>query len=284
MIIIADKAGQLGNRLFLSAHIIAFAIEYNLTVLNPAFEDYACFFQHTYNNLFCCYPVRQHFAIYNKLARSLSYKFTYYLAKLLVKTKIKNKYLDAIRLLEPEELYLSSPEFLNRVKQTRIILLQGWSFRDEPNLIKHSEKIKVYFTPLEIHQSNVNNLINKIKQTCDILVGVHIRQGDYKDFAGGKYFYSSNQYLQVMEKVERLFPNQKVAFLICSNNQQGKTDFANLSVTFGNNHIIEDMYSFAQCDYIIGPPSTYTLWASFYGNVPLYKIQDPELPVNFQTY
>jgi len=29
------------------------------------------------------------------------------------------------------------------------------------------------------------------------------------------------------------------------------------------------MYGFARCDYLIGPPSTFTMWASFYGQVPL---------------
>ena len=33
---------------------------------------------------------------------------------------------------------------------------------------------------------------------------------------------------------------------------------------------IGDLYSLAACDYIIGPPSTYTQWASFYGQVPRF--------------
>ena len=35
------------------------------------------------------------------------------------------------------------------------------------------------------------------------------------------------------------------------------------------------MYSLAECDYIVGPPSTFSTWASFYGNVPIYRITDP---------
>jgi len=30
------------------------------------------------------------------------------------------------------------------------------------------------------------------------------------------------------------------------------------------------IFSFAKCDYIVGPPSTFTSWASFYGDVPVY--------------
>jgi len=47
-------------------------------------------------------------------------------------------------------------------------------------------------------------------------------------------------------------------------------------VTFGTGDLIEDMYAFARCDYLIGPPSTFTLWASFYGCVPLNLIRSSD--------
>jgi hypothetical protein len=36
---------------------------------------------------------------------------------------------------------------------------------------------------------------------------------------------------------------------------------------------VGDLYALARCDYIMGPPSTYTQWASFYGNQPLYHLR-----------
>jgi hypothetical protein len=52
MLIISAKSGQLGNRLLLFANFIAWAIEHNLTVLNPAFDEYAEFFVGT-AGIFC---------------------------------------------------------------------------------------------------------------------------------------------------------------------------------------------------------------------------------------
>jgi hypothetical protein len=52
--------------------------------------------------------------------------------------------------------------------------------------------------------------------------------------------------------------------------------FAGLNVTFGTGDLIEDMYAFASCDYLIGAPSTFTMWASFYGKVPLNVIRSPD--------
>ena len=36
---------------------------------------------------------------------------------------------------------------------------------------------------------------------------------------------------------------------------------------------IEDLYALSICDYILGPPSTFSMWASFYGGVPLRFIK-----------
>ena len=47
MVVIAQKWFQLGNRLFTMGHFIASAIENGFAVANPAFEDYADFFEAT---------------------------------------------------------------------------------------------------------------------------------------------------------------------------------------------------------------------------------------------
>ena len=35
---------------------------------------------------------------------------------------------------------------------------------------------------------------------------------------------------------------------------------------------VEDLYMLSVCDYLIGPPSTYSLVASMYKDVPLYRM------------
>jgi hypothetical protein len=36
------------------------------------------------------------------------------------------------------------------------------------------------------------------------------------------------------------------------------------------------LYVLAGCHYLVGPPSTFTLWASYYGATPLYQVEDPD--------
>lgn len=72
-----------------------------------------------------------------------------------------------------------------------------------------------------------------------------------------------------------LLPNKTVIFLIFSNKTIEKKDFKKYNFDICSGNFIEDQLCLAACDYIMGPPSTYSMWASFYGKVPLYRINDP---------
>ena len=121
------------------------------------------------------------------------------------------------------------------------------------------------------------------RNSSEVVIGLHIRRGDYKNFLGGKYYYTLEQYGRVMHKVEGYFEKEKIRWLICSNEFIDLGYFSGFDTIKGNGQIVEDMYAFAACDYIVGPPSTYTGWASFYGKKPLYHIEDIEGEIVFKT-
>jgi Glycosyl transferase family 11 len=274
MIIITQKFGQLANRLLLFSHFIGFAIEHNVTLLNPTFDEYAQFFESTGDDLLCRYPKTRLPLPFHPRIRASFYECIRALTSLAIKAKVANPILSIVHLQDDQECDLSNSNFRDLATQTQVLLAKGWEFRDHSNFVKHADKIRAYFTPIATHRANVSRLIAPIRASCDVLIGVHIRQGDYAEFLGGKYFYTVAQYLQIMERTEQLFPNQKVAFLICSNVQHDKAQFSKFNCAFGTQHLIEDLYSLAQCDYLIGTLSTYILWASFYGQVPLYIIEE----------
>ena len=104
MLIISAKSGQLGNRLLLFANFIAWATEHNLTVLNPAFDEYAEFFVGTAGDFLCCYPPPYFTAAGNKFFRSKYNKFIKYLSnkKILKTPEITRK--EHFTLLKYQEL------------------------------------------------------------------------------------------------------------------------------------------------------------------------------------
>src|SRR5688572_26878938 len=58
MILFSHKCGQLGNRLFCFAHLIAYAEANNLKIINLSFDEYAKFFRTTSQDVLCRYPAR----------------------------------------------------------------------------------------------------------------------------------------------------------------------------------------------------------------------------------
>ncbi|AOY82556.2 alpha-1,2-fucosyltransferase [Moorena producens JHB] len=287
MFIIVRKTGQLGNRMMLFANFMAFAMEYNLKVINPAFDEYAVFFEGTHNDFFCRYPAQKSVLKGNSLKLKRNFhRFVYHSTRLLVKDYTDFKFL-TIKILRDTGVHrgvIFDENFANFFKNNELVFIHGFWFRNPVLFLKYSETIRKFFTPLKQHAENINKLVTNLKKSCDILVGVHIRQGDYKKLLGAKYLYTTDDYVNLMKKTERLFPGKKVKFLICSNVPQDRDKFSKLDFAFANNHIVEDMYSLAQCDYIIGPPSSYNMWAGFYGRVPLYWIEDPNADISLDSF
>ena len=283
MIVIAEKYGQLGNRLFVFAHFIAFAMEHDLKVANPSFDEYAEFFEATRRDLFCRYPQRASLLNGRRLRRLL-YAASYRLANSLAYRSPSNRFWEVLRIDEEEVCDLSDTKFVTAAKSKALVLVRGWLFRDEPRLQKHAEAVRKFFAPAAAFARNVEAHVGRAREGCDVLVGIHIRQGDYRNFMGGAYFYETSEYVKLMRGIERLFNGKRVGFLVCSNAEHEESVFGGLNFTFGTGHVLEDMYSLARCDFIAGPPSTYTLWASFYGKVPLYTVKDPSRSVALEDF
>ncbi len=276
MFIVANKPGQLANRLFLFSKFIAFAKEYNVRILNPSFDEYAELFQSTSRDLLCSYPSSQSYFSPHTEARKLLYYFTYYLARTLVRLKINGNHLKTISIDWDVECRLDDPEIVGMIRKWQVVFAQGWQFNCDAALQKHASYVREHFTPLEKHLRAISDAISAARTGADLLIGVHVRHGDYKQFLGGKYYYEFEKYGSIIDHVEGLFPSRRVRFLVCSNASEYERKFSGSRFSFGPGTPVEDLYSLARCDYLIGPPSTFTLWASFYGNVPLYQISDPD--------
>ncbi|MGB7346236.1 MAG: hypothetical protein WBD20_18605 [Pirellulaceae bacterium] len=285
-IVIARSYGQLGNRLFLYAHFIAAAREYGVTVSNPCFAEYANLFPATNDDLWCRYPcvnanlVDANLDVPSARRRRWLSKAAYLTARAIGISGLGKSRCEVLRLRGDEECDLGGDVFANLLATGRTILADGWLFRSETLLQKHSDAIRNHFQIQPEHRQKVNQTIAKIRQSADVVVGVHIRHGDYATYLGGKYFYPVAQYAEIMRKVAVQFPAQRVAFMVCSNAKIHPNDFDGLNVHYGPGHLVEDMYSFAETNLIVGPPSTYTSWASFYGNVPLIVVKQSDQDID----
>jgi hypothetical protein len=271
--IIVRKVGKLANRIILFAHLIAAAQEHGFRVLNPAFDEYAMYFEHFRHSPWASYPTRA-VRVPAALAgstRHLVYGFARVTMRLLTAVNVRNSFIDFVRVDEVDEFYdLGSEQFLDLVASRHIIAIEGWGLRDNRSFRKHAHNVRPLFAPARDIRQAVDATISRARRRGGILIGVHVRRGDYRTFQDGSFFYEWPEYRAIMEHIVALFPEQDVAFLICSDEDVRLDVFHGMAVERGHGLHVADLYSLAGCDYLVGPPSSFSLWASFYGRRPLY--------------
>lgn len=281
MIINGFKAGQLGNRLFHASQLIVLSIETGSSYVDFAFDDYKENFEGLYNRPFLLYPQSNPSALRYKLLGKVWQKLDH-IRDFTIHRKISNRYWAYIN-----QNGLVMDDYNDLVEQRRKYknyMVEGWISKDTTPLLKYRELLANIFKPRQQHLHNIENLIKKGKDGVDILMGIHIRRGDYKEYRGGIFYYDDNVYLNIMENMQKAFPEKKIRFLICSNEEVNWNNYAAYDVMPSNNQIIEDMYALSYCDYIAGPISTYSMWASFIRQKPLYQILRKDLPFDLNHF
>ena len=272
MLIHAKPYGRLGNRLYLFAHLLAFSLEHDVPICMPSFWKYADCFETWRGSWLCRFPLTSRRRPGFLALRNFTRWGIYRVSKLVRRFSPNGRKWGAIVLPEADTLDLDSPEFIAAAKQ-KTLFVQGWKFRGTPNVIKHQDELRRMFRPIEPYRRRVEETIAAARKDCDRLVGVHVRQGDYRNYAGGKYNYSADAYRAFLDQVVELFPQDRVKFLICSDEPPPDDVWKPHRVVHGPGDTIEDMYTLAECDMILGPPSTYSGWASFFGSKPLLHLE-----------
>ena len=206
-------------------------------------------------------------------SRSLLQRATSVVANHLHRRQLAGRDVGLIRLDRSQKLDLNGEAFLGVLRRHRIVFLQDWFFRNAENVERHGDAIRAFFTPAPEVLARAHEAVARAQQHGDLVVGVHIRRGDYERFKGGRFFYPHAHYAAVLGDVSRAFSDRHMSFLLCSDEPIPLDVFAGHRVSLGPGGVLEDLYAFAACDRLVGPPSTFSKWASFYGRVPLARIE-----------
>lgn len=155
--------------------------------------------------------------------------------------------------------------------------VEGWS-----NRLGNAEMVEEQSTEIRNIFSFNTNIANAVDSEFAVLpqsvivVGVHIRRGDYKEWLDGIYYYTDEEYVCILRNIKEQFESrgQQVKFLLCSNEKINLENYNSLErFTLSCSSGSHDLYALSKCDYIIGPPSSYSQWASFWGKVPVKFIK-----------
>jgi len=173
---------------------------------------------------------------------------------------------------------------LESALRNRLVFVEGWYFRDPIDFSRYADYIRHYFQPKERFVKASHEIMRKIRNNSDVVVGLHIRRGDYKCFQGGKFYFDDQVYVRIIQDLIGQFPGKRVKVFVASNEPLQLQNYVSVSesIVWEIREPIVDLYTLALCDYIVGPPSTFSAWASFYGKVPLLPVETPEGPIDLQ--
>ncbi len=244
ILIIIEKYGGFCNRLFQSLHYHAYAIEKDMKFFNPSilgllkFDNKFYYFLDRLNNIFLKI-VSCTFKVFFK-KKDICFYFN------------KNNY---------------------------IRIVSGWHFRKYKLTIKYRKELNQIYSfnenKLSKRSKFLINFLKGLKKKGKFLVGLHIRKKDYKLWNNGKYYYDEDSYKYIIKNLkEKLIKEDKDPFIVVvSDDKLSSKDYFDYH---SEGSWKEDQITLQCCDLIIGPPSTFTMWASYIAKKPLIKIYSKE--------
>ncbi len=264
MIVIIDRAGQLCNRLWAVTPFIAFSLEYNLKLYVINFDDYSDYFE----NINRLKNIR--IGLFNNY---YAYRSFIKLHKALNKIELLGRY---VHYHEKFESYTEMKQHL--IKSKTIHLINAWQQPRNINLLsKHKKQIRKLFSPEVDIKNHVDSVFDELKKSETVIIGIHIRRKDYRHYRNGKYYYEDMIYTNAMASLQQELKKKykKTVFLLCSDEKINMNKYNQYNaLKIEDPTPIHDLYALSKCDYIVGPPSTFSMWASFYGDVPLRFIHN----------
>ncbi|MFH0895770.1 MAG: alpha-1,2-fucosyltransferase [Bacteroidota bacterium] len=277
MIIITYKPGRLANQLFYFTHFASGVLNSKTKMISYSIAEMKAGFPNL-NNEFLKKMSDGQFRIGQS-------SISYFVNRLLFSLgkRIKNPWIKTITVGWEESKYVQEVISLSSSGKTRVYV-DGWKFRDYESEIQWQHLFKKIFMPADYAVKYVNNLLKKNNDENNIVIGVHIRLTDYYRFCNRKFFYSSQQYLSVMKQARELFPDKKIKFMLCSDENINESDYSDVDFFCSRGDELCDLYALSRCNYIMGPPSTYSAWAAYFGDIPLYIIENPENKIRLESF
>ncbi len=216
------------------AKFIALAEEQGHRLINFSFHSYSELFEGTRENIYCGYPRPQRrswmdvipgVAIALRKTR-IPYHLTRYASVLNERFPIFGNAVVTLRELPGcDKILLDEPEYQEKIRPARIVLVYG-CWLCAPSLVKkHGDKLRAYFRPIEKFENASRDAIAPLRREAEIVIGVHIRHGDYRGWQGGKYFFPASRYAAWMHELAAQFPKRKVAFFVCSDEPRRADEF-----------------------------------------------------------
>ncbi len=282
IVILRASGNELANQLWNYASIYAYTLECGYTLKNPSFFEYGEYFKIPAPNFIFKILFFLPFKNYTKRKTAFRRKVwrKFYLWYTNIVMMIRHDHLVSCMNDENQPYYLPPTknlvETLKELEQKGgDIYLDGWLFRNPVGIEKYRDKIIEYFKPKGEIEEIVNRKIKELRGRYTSVVGVHVRQGDYREWRGGMYFMEQKRVREILDEYISIvkIDNNKICFVITSDGPIDTEIFDGLNIFVSKENAVADLFLLASMDAIIGSNSTFGAFASYYGNIPFIVMQ-----------
>ena len=283
MIIIASKEGFFANRVIHFAHVWAYCKTHNIKLWHLYFDEYRDHF-----------PALDTDPLISIAGKTWHSRLLAGVMKFGVRVLLKLKWYNLgflqlvpyIRFDQEAPWFLLSENKLERRARGRLLLLYGWLFREPAEFVRHKPEILRLFAVRPDYVAKAEEIMIAIRKEASFVVGVHVRRGDYKTFEGGRWFYSDEVYKSklVSLKEELEAQGHKPAFILCSNEGIALENYHGLQIYSAKQHYLLDFLLLANSDLVMGPPSTFSAFAAFYGDKKMTFIDHAAQQIRLDSF
>jgi hypothetical protein len=266
----AEKYGRIGNRLYLGAHLVAWAKKTQSLLLYPGFHDCEHFFQATCKDALCRYPEPDvPLCLSSGFKKMIQQSIDRLSLRVLAKPSTRFQTID----LQPSGPDISKPQFKRSLTSHPITFIRGFIYdNSQPDIAEEISTIQHHFRPRNDYYDGIHHPIITLRQKTDIVLGVVIRHGDFKTWRNGEFYFNTEDYVELMNRALKFLMPKKVGFFIASDDEQPSGAFAQFTHFFRAGHPIENLGALSLCDGLLAANSSFTGWSQYYGSVPTLHI------------
>lgn len=270
--ILKHGGGELANQLWNYVSIYAYSLECGAKITNPSFFEYHSYFKFIKNENLLIRFLSSWFK--NHAGRRSNYRNRFWRNTYLIYVSMMKFFVKKNVLSSENErsqvVYLPPTSDLPVLENKKRAYFIGWLFRNPAGLKKFRNELVPTFAPNSIIEKKVAEIIKPIRQKYKRVIGIHIRQTDYRTFKGGIYFVPQTRVKAIIDEfiLKNSVNINETLFLFASDGQIEKDVFKNLNIYVSKENSVTDLFLISSTDTIIGSDSSFGAFASWYGNIP----------------
>ena len=201
------------------------------------------------------------------------------------------KYAAALKLLPTasfKDVDCDQKALEQKMLKHRHIVVSGWNVRFYDYFLMYRDEICELFRIDEQYALPVRKKMKKAEQDSPLTshlsplrLGVHIRRGDYAQWQYGKYCFNDEVYARHINRFAALHPEKTIHVYLSTNDPEVSAETYQQLCPKVRIHLLqgsapEDLYMLSACDYVMGAPSTFSLVAAMYRDIPLYRMDSED--------